>query len=610
MSYTVIARKWRPQTFAELIGQEHVAKTLQNAISSSRIAHGYIFTGSRGVGKTSAARIFAKALNCANPVNGEPCNVCASCQEISSGRSMDIIEIDGASNNSVDNIRDLRDNVRFAPASGTYKIYIVDEVHMLSKGAFNALLKTLEEPPPHAIFIFATTEIHKVLPTILSRCQRFDFKRIPVQKMIDRLAYICREENISITDDALLQVAKKADGGMRDSQSILDQLISFCGNNITLADVNASLGFIDSDIFFAMVDSFISKNVGAVFTAVESIFQRGLDLLEVVYGLEDHLRHLLVCISLGNTELIDTIDSDKNRYMVQAKEFTETDILRMVDVLHKAEYSIKTGQNPKLKLELALSKICNMDQSVHLRQLLAGAEKKKPNLVVSAETEAKPQAPAAVAAPSQPVRAETPAPIQKEAENIPPAPPISVKPPQETPVSAPTPAPPQPQFVQPPVPPEPPKQMPPPPPAQSGAPLAAKPPQPQAVPSGNDPLKAAWLKLTEQFKLTKPALYNCLFQSRYKGATEREITVIFDDSNNGRLSANMVRNSKEFIEQSFQALSNTAHQIKIEFANFNSLGIKIEYQDTESVIKRYREANSSFNHLVETFDLKPASRKN
>ena len=237
MSYVVIARRWRPQQFDEIIGQEHVSKTLSNAIANERIAHSYIFTGPRGVGKTTTARILAKALNCEKGPTATPCNDCASCKSITLGNSLDVLEIDGASNRGIDEIRNLRENIRYTPTQGKYKIYIIDEVHMLTKEAFNALLKTLEEPPEHALFIFATTEIHKVPATILSRCQRFDFRRIPLKTIMEHLQNICTQDKIDIEEEALLQIAKKADGSMRDSQSILDQIISYSGQRVTFDDV-------------------------------------------------------------------------------------------------------------------------------------------------------------------------------------------------------------------------------------------------------------------------------------------------------------------------------------------------------------------------------------
>ena len=244
MSYEVLARKWRPQQFDDVVGQDHVTQTLKNAITSERIAHAYLFVGPRGIGKTSVARIFAKALNCEEGPTETPCDKCDSCREIATGTNLDVIEIDGASNNSVDQIRDLRETVKYAPNHGTFKVYIIDEVHMLSNAAFNALLKTLEEPPPHVKFIFATTEPEKILATIVSRCQRFDLRRIPVGLIIDRLKGIAEAEGITIDDDALLAVARGAEGGMRDAQSALDQLISFCGKSIKEENVLSVFGLV------------------------------------------------------------------------------------------------------------------------------------------------------------------------------------------------------------------------------------------------------------------------------------------------------------------------------------------------------------------------------
>jgi DNA polymerase-3 subunit gamma/tau len=382
LSYTVIARKWRPQKFTDLIGQQHVAKTLINAIENDRIAHGYIFTGPRGVGKTTSARLFAKAVNCENTTNGEPCNSCVSCTSITNGTSMDVIEIDGASNNSVDNVRDLRENVKFTPTQGRFKIYIIDEVHMLSKGAFNALLKTLEEPPKHVIFIFATTEIHKVLPTILSRCQRFDFKRISTNLIIERLEYICEQESINAEKDALFQIAKKADGGMRDSQSLLDQILSFSGSTITLENVNSSLGIVQLDRFFELVNFFHQKKTGNAITLINNVFNEGYDLSLFLSGLEEHFRQLLLCLTVENTELLESTEDDKQKYFEQSKLFTQKDILRIVNILQETEKLIKSGLYPKLKLELAVAKICQMDKSIELKYLLEkfSSEKKNSNL--------------------------------------------------------------------------------------------------------------------------------------------------------------------------------------------------------------------------------------
>jgi len=254
MAYISFARKYRPQTFDEIIGQEHTCRTLKNAIKSGRVSHAYLFTGSRGIGKTSTARILAKALNCQNPTNYNPCNRCQNCIEITEGRSLDVSEIDGASNRGIDQIRDLRENVKYPPANSRYRIFIIDEVHMLTKEAFNALLKTLEEPPPHVVFIFATTEPMKVPPTILSRCQRFDFHRIPVLKIVEQLKKIANSEKVNVSDDILLLIAKKADGSLRDAESLFDQVVAFSEESPKIDEVQKLLGIIDSSYFFIRME--------------------------------------------------------------------------------------------------------------------------------------------------------------------------------------------------------------------------------------------------------------------------------------------------------------------------------------------------------------------
>ena len=265
MAFVVTARKWRPQRFDEVVGQEHITATLKNAIKNNRIAHAYLFTGPRGVGKTTTARIMAKALNCLNPKDSEPCNECEMCLSIQSTQSLDIIEIDGASNRGIDEIRTLRDSVKYAPTKGKYKIYIIDEVHMLTKESFNAFLKTLEEPPAHTIFIFATTDVHKVPLTIISRCQRFDFRRIQLDTIKILLAKIAVSENIKIDDKTLTIIAKKADGALRDAESFFDQIVSFCGNDIESSTVSKMLNLVDDDIYFDISDAVLNKNFKTVF---------------------------------------------------------------------------------------------------------------------------------------------------------------------------------------------------------------------------------------------------------------------------------------------------------------------------------------------------------
>ncbi|MDI6765504.1 MAG: DNA polymerase III subunit gamma/tau, partial [Bacteroidota bacterium] len=305
MTYLVTARKWRPMVFEDIIGQSHITITLRNAIATNRLSHAYIFSGPRGVGKTTTARILAKAINCVNPNNLNPDNECDLCKEITEGRSVNVFEIDGASNRGVDEIRNLREAVRYGPAKGKYKVYIIDEVHMLTKEAFNALLKTLEEPPAYVMFIFATTEIHKVPLTILSRCQRFDFRRISINEITSRLRFIAKEDHVTIDDEALFIIAKRADGSMRDAQSIFDQVISFCGEDIKSQQILSMLNIVDQDIYFRVTEIIKSKDVQAGLLIVDEIINRGFDLREFLGGLMEHLRNMLIACTTKATTLIE-----------------------------------------------------------------------------------------------------------------------------------------------------------------------------------------------------------------------------------------------------------------------------------------------------------------
>ncbi|HES59836.1 MAG TPA: DNA polymerase III subunit gamma/tau, partial [Caldithrix sp.] len=370
MSYVVIARRWRPQQFDEIIAQEHVSKTLSNAIANNRIAHAYIFTGPRGIGKTTTARILAKALNCEKGPTATPCNECSACLAITQGNSLDVLEIDGASNRGIDEIRNLRENIRFTPTMGKYRIYIIDEVHMLTKEAFNALLKTLEEPPSHALFIFATTEIHKVPATILSRCQRFDFKRIPIKTIMEHLKYICDTDKIKIDDDALLQIAKKADGSMRDSQSILDQIISFSGDTIKFENVAQALGVIHQDQYFKISDLILEKNLKEIILQTQEIFNSGFDLTEFLLGLEEHFRNILITVSTGSTELIETSENYLKRYEETAPKYHENDLIAVLKIIADTIVAVKISQQPQLKFELGLIKIAKLPSSKDIESLL------------------------------------------------------------------------------------------------------------------------------------------------------------------------------------------------------------------------------------------------
>jgi DNA polymerase-3 subunit gamma/tau len=370
MAYIVLARRWRPQKFDDIIGQEHISKTLSNAITSEHIGHAFIFAGPRGVGKTSTARILAKALNCEKGPVAIPCDACSNCTSIIKGNSLDVLEIDGASNRGIDEIRNLRENIRFTPSQGKYRIYIIDEVHMLTKEAFNALLKTLEEPPSHALFIFATTEIHRVPATILSRCQRFDFKRIPVKIIIEHLKYICDKEKIKIEDDAVLQIAKKADGSLRDAQSILDQIISFSGETISLEQVANSLGIISLDLYFDIADKIRAGKSDAIILASQDVISSGYDLAEFLNGFEEHFRNILLVISLNNLDLVTVSEQYHEKYLEAAKNYSENDLLNYIQQVGEIQNTIKWSIQSQIKFELGLLKMAKMPHIIEIETIL------------------------------------------------------------------------------------------------------------------------------------------------------------------------------------------------------------------------------------------------
>lgn len=363
-NYIVSARKYRPSTFRSVVGQKSLTTTLKNAIQSNKLAHAYLFCGPRGVGKTSCARIFAKTINCMNPTaDGEACNECESCKAFNEQRSYNIHELDAASNNSVDDIRALIDQVRIPPPIGKYKVFIIDEVHMLSSAAFNAFLKTLEEPPHHALFILATTEKHKVLPTILSRCQIYDFSRISIADMVEHLEYVSSCEGVTAEPEALNVIAQKADGGMRDALSIFDQVVSFTNGNITYQAVIDNLNVLDYEYYFRLTDAMLAGNVRAAILILNDILGKGFDGQNIITGLASHFRDLLVCKDEATLILFEVGASIRERYKEMAKRCSDGLLFKAIELANTCDLNYRASRNKRLLLELTLIQLCQLSSS-------------------------------------------------------------------------------------------------------------------------------------------------------------------------------------------------------------------------------------------------------
>ena len=419
VAYQVIARKYRPQRFADVVGQEHVTQTLSNAISQKRIAHAYLFCGPRGTGKTTIARIFAKCLNCTDGPKVEFDESDPRCSEITEGRAMDVLEIDGASNNGVEQVRELRETVKYAPASSKFKIYIIDEVHMLSVAAFNALLKTLEEPPEHVKFMFATTDPEKVLPTILSRCQRFDLRRIPVSLITEHLSLIAGKENIEIEPDALLAIARGADGGMRDAESALDQLISFCGTKIVENDVLSMFGLTARSQVAALAGSLLRGEAENALNELNQLSKHGKDLGRLLGDLLGHFRNLLIfAVSKGDTKLLEVSENEAASLKEQSSLATEESLTRVMEVFTDAEGRLRDSASKKIFVEVTLLKAIQARNAVSLDAVLNQLQTLRDGGAGSGGTS--PAKPVATAPAPEPVRAA--APMRKEAPPAPPAP--------------------------------------------------------------------------------------------------------------------------------------------------------------------------------------------
>ena len=375
MEYLVLARKFRPQTFEDVAGQEHVVKTLRNSIGQGRVAHAFLFSGPRGVGKTSVARILAKSLNCEKGPTATPCNECSNCREITNGSSLDVREIDGASNRGIDEIRELRENVKFAPAAAKYKIYIIDEVHMLTREAFNALLKTLEEPPSHVIFIFATTESHKVPATILSRCQCYDFRRISLKEIAANLGRVAASEGIKISPSALLWIAEAGDGSMRDAQSIFDQVISYAGMDIKDDDVEESLGLADRKYLFRLSEAVLQRDAGACLIILEEAYLAGIDMKHFYQILVKHFRNLLlVKIAADGSSSFDIAPEQIEKLKNQVQAISRETLQRFVEILIAEEGSFLRSQEPRMKLETILVKMAYLEPIIPLAEIISTIE--------------------------------------------------------------------------------------------------------------------------------------------------------------------------------------------------------------------------------------------
>lgn len=407
-NYIVSARKYRPSTFRSVVGQKSLTTTLKNAIQSNKLAHAYLFCGPRGVGKTSCARIFAKTINCLNPTaDGEACNACESCRAFNEQRSYNIHELDAASNNSVDDIRTLIDQVRIPPPIGKYKVFIIDEVHMLTTAAFNAFLKTLEEPPHHALFILATTEKHKVLPTILSRCQIYDFSRISIADMVEHLQYVSSQEGVTAEPEALNVIAQKADGGMRDALSIFDQVVSFTNGNITYQAVIDNLNVLDYEYYFRLTDAILSGNVRASLLILNEILGKGFDGQNIITGLAGHFRDLLVCRDESTLVLFEVGASIRERYKEMAKHCPDQLLFKAIELANTCDLNYRASRNKRLLLELTLIQLCQLtqvaadDKKKALIEPIAGTNPAS-QAVNSGKPQQPPQAPSVTAAAGAP----------------------------------------------------------------------------------------------------------------------------------------------------------------------------------------------------------------